>query len=129
MQITETSADGLKREFKIVVAAQEIDAKIDAKLRELTRTIKLPGFRPGKVPQSVLAQRFGGSVTHEVVENEVAETAERAVSERGLRVAMQAGERAVEPSGRDAVRGFTAVFEQILRVEMRALAIRRSGSV
>ena len=89
MQITETSVDGLKHEFKVVVAAQEIDAKIQAKLQELTRTVKLPGFRPGKVPLTVVRQRYGGSVTDEVVKAEVGEATQRAVSEHGLRVAMQ----------------------------------------
>ncbi len=89
MQITETNVDGLKREFKVVVAAQEIDAKIQAKLQELTRTVKLPGFRPGKVPLAVVSRRYGASVAHEVVETEVTEAAHQAVSDRGLRVAMQ----------------------------------------
>jgi trigger factor len=89
MQITETSVDGLKREFKVVVAAQEIDAKIQAKLQELTRTLKLPGFRPGKVPLAVVSQRFGGSVAHEVVEAEVGAVSRQAISDRGLRIAVQ----------------------------------------
>jgi trigger factor len=89
MQITETSVDGLKREFKVVIAAQEIDAKIQAKLQELTRTVKLPGFRPGKVPLTVVNQRYGGSVTQEVVETEVTEATQQVVRERGLRVALQ----------------------------------------
>ncbi|MEI6558438.1 MAG: trigger factor [Rhodospirillaceae bacterium] len=88
MQITETSADGLKHEFKIVIAAQEIDAKVQAKLLELSRTVKLPGFRPGKVPAKVLAQRYGASVVQDVVEHEVGEGARRATTERGLRPAV-----------------------------------------
>ena len=89
MQITETSADGLKREFKVVIPAQDIDGKVQAKLQDLARTIKLPGFRPGKVPQAVVAQRYSGSVVHEVVEHEIAASAEKTLSERGLRMAMQ----------------------------------------
>lgn len=89
MQITETSADGLKREFKVVIPAQDIDGKVQAKLQELSRTIKLPGFRPGKVPLAVVAQRYGGSVVHEVIEHEITATADATLSERGLRMAMQ----------------------------------------
>ena len=85
MQITETSADGLKREFKIVIAAQEIDGKVQAKLQELSRTIKMPGFRPGKVPAKVIAQRYGASVLKDVVDHEIRESARQAMSERGLR--------------------------------------------
>ena len=54
MQITETSADGLKREFKVVVAASDIDAKIESKLQEVGKQVNLPGFRPGKVPRSTV---------------------------------------------------------------------------
>ncbi len=89
MQITETSADGLKREFKIVIAAQEIDAKVQTKLDELSRTIKLPGFRPGKVPAKVVAQRYRASVVQDVVEQQIGEGARQATSERGLRPAMR----------------------------------------
>ncbi len=89
MQITETSADGLKREFKIVIAAQEIDAKVQVKLDELCRTMKLPGFRPGKVPAKVVAQRYRASVLQDVVEHEINESARRATAERGLRPAVQ----------------------------------------
>ena len=89
MQITETSADGLKREFQIVIAAQEIDAKVQVKLDELSRTIKLPGFRPGKVPAKVVAQRYRASVVQDVVEHEIRDGARQATTERGLRPALQ----------------------------------------
>ena len=89
MQITETSTDGLKHEFKIVIAAQDIDAKVQAKLQELSRTIKLPGFRPGKVPMALIGQRYAGSVRQDVIEAEVREAASKVVSERGLRPAVQ----------------------------------------
>ena len=89
MQITETSAEGLKREFKIVVAAEEIDAKVQVKLDELSRTIKLPGFRPGKVPAKVVAQRYRGSAVQEVLEEVVGNGVRQATSERGLRPALR----------------------------------------
>ncbi|MEI8393089.1 MAG: trigger factor [Rhodospirillaceae bacterium] len=89
MQITEISADGLKREFKVVIAAQEIDTKIQAKLKELCRTVKLPGFRPGKVPLVEVTRRFASSVNQEVVEVEIEASAKQALKDRGLRPALQ----------------------------------------
>ncbi|WP_029008554.1 trigger factor [Azospirillum halopraeferens] len=89
MQITETSADGLKREFKVVVSAKDIDEKVNLKLEEVRRQVQLPGFRPGKVPVSVVRQRYGGSVLREVLEDAVADSSRQAISERGLRVALQ----------------------------------------
>ncbi|MCA8928713.1 MAG: trigger factor, partial [Alphaproteobacteria bacterium] len=54
MQVTETLNEGLKREFDCVIAAAEISEKVDAKLQEIAPTMRLPGFRPGKVPMKVL---------------------------------------------------------------------------
>src|SRR5205085_3034079 len=71
MQVTETNADGLKREFKIVVPAGDIDAQISHRLGEIGRTLRLPGFRPGKVPMQILQRRFGPAVRGEVLETAV----------------------------------------------------------
>ena len=57
MQVTETGSEGLKREFTIVVEASEIESKVDARIAELAKTANMQGFRPGKVPQSLLRQR------------------------------------------------------------------------
>jgi trigger factor len=89
MQVTETSAEGLKREFKVVVPAQEIDKRVTNRLSELSGQVRLPGFRPGKVPMSLLRKRFGDSVMGEVLEGAVNETSQAAIAERGLRPAMQ----------------------------------------
>ncbi|MCZ4281993.1 trigger factor [Kiloniella laminariae] len=89
MQVTETNADNLKREFTVVVPATDIDAKIDSRLVELSSQVKLPGFRPGKVPMTMLKQRYGKSVMGEVLEALVNETSQNIISERSLRPAMQ----------------------------------------
>lgn len=89
MQVTETVAEGLKREFKVVVAAADIDARVDRKLEEVGKEVRIPGFRPGKVPHRILKQRFGKSVLGEVLEQTVAESASEAITEKELRPAMQ----------------------------------------
>jgi len=89
MQITETSADGLKREFKVIISAKDIDEKVNRKLEEIGRTTRMPGFRPGKVPMPIVKQRYGMSVLGEVLEEAVAESSGKALSERGLKPAMQ----------------------------------------
>ncbi len=75
MQVTQTLSDGLKREFKVVVSAKDIDEKLNDRLAELGRTLRLPGFRPGKVPSKILKQRFGRSVMGEILEQAVNESA------------------------------------------------------
>ncbi|MBX6368547.1 MAG: trigger factor [Rhodospirillales bacterium] len=89
MQITETSADGLKREYKVVIAAADIAQKVDARLSELGRNVRLPGFRPGKVPMSMLKKRYGAHVMGEVLEQAVGDSSAQAMRERGLRPALQ----------------------------------------
>src|SRR5690606_19367908 len=89
MQVTETLSEGLKRELKVVVSSTEIQEQVQAKLNEIGRTVRLPGFRPGKAPISLLKQRFGRAVMGEVLENTLKETSEKALDERGFKPAMQ----------------------------------------
>ncbi|EWY42107.1 trigger factor [Skermanella stibiiresistens SB22] len=89
MQITETSADGLKREYKVVIPAQEIETKVNSRLQELGRTLRIPGFRPGKVPMPIVKQRYAQSVMGEVLETAVTDSSQKAIDERGLRPALQ----------------------------------------
>jgi trigger factor len=88
MQVTETSVDGLKREFRIVVPAGELEDKLVSRLDELGRTIRLPGFRPGKVPMQILRRRYGPSVLGEVVESTVQGSSEDTIREHNLRPAL-----------------------------------------
>ncbi len=89
MQITETNVEGLKREFTVTVASNDIEQKMQARLSEIGRTIRLPGFRPGKVPMPVLRKRYGASVMGEVLEKAVSDSSAQAMLERNLRPAMQ----------------------------------------
>ena len=89
MQVTETLSDGLKRAFSVVVPGAEIEGKVRAKLAEVSRTMKLPGFRPGKVPVNLVRQRYGASITAEVMQDSLNTAADLVVEERGLRPAGQ----------------------------------------
>ncbi len=88
MKVTETSADGLKREFKITVPASELEDQVARRLGEIGRTVRIPGFRPGKVPLPLLRKRFGGAVRGEVLESAVQDSSTEAISERNLRPAL-----------------------------------------
>ena len=89
MQITETSAEGLKHEFSVTVEAGDIEKQVKARLTELSRTVRLPGFRPGKVPLKLLRQRYGRSVMGEVLERAVSDSSAAAMRDRNLRPALQ----------------------------------------
>jgi trigger factor len=88
MQVTETHAEGLKREFTITVPAGDLEAEITRRLGELGRQIRLPGFRPGKVPMQILRRRFGPSVRGEVLQSALQTSSSEAISERNLRPAL-----------------------------------------
>ncbi|MGK9169658.1 trigger factor [Inquilinus limosus] len=89
MQVIETSTEGLRHEFKIVVPAADIEQRVQTELVKLAGRVKLPGFRPGKVPVSLMKQRYGKSVMGEVLEGAVDEGVRQALDERKLRPALR----------------------------------------
>ncbi|NVN86304.1 MAG: trigger factor [Rhodopseudomonas sp.] len=89
MQVKETVADGLKREFQISVPAADIDAKVDAQLVDMKDKVKLNGFRPGKVPVGHLKRLYGRSVAAETIDKLIRETNDAIFTERGFRLATE----------------------------------------
>ena len=89
MQVQETLAEGLKREFKVVVPAAELDAKVDTRLADLKDRVQIRGFRPGKVPVTHLKKVYGRSVLAETIDATVQETNAKIVSDNGFRVAAE----------------------------------------
>ncbi|MFT8718290.1 trigger factor [Acetobacter sp.] len=89
MQVTETLSEGLKHAFTVVVPSAELEKKEEARLKEVAAAANLPGFRPGKVPLSVIRQRYGQSVKGEVLEQAVNDSLRDLFQERDLRPAQQ----------------------------------------
>ncbi|MDB5375542.1 MAG: Trigger factor, ppiase [Belnapia sp.] len=89
MQVTEVANDGLKRAYTILVPAADIAAERTRRLDELGRDLRLPGFRPGKIPATVVKQRYGQAVMSEVLEQSVNKATQQVVTDRGLRPALQ----------------------------------------
>ncbi|EHH68584.1 trigger factor [Gluconobacter morbifer] len=89
MQVTPTLNEGLKRAFTVVVPSADLQARRDARLAEVAKTIKLPGFRPGKVPASLVKQRYGASVNAELLEEFVNDATGKLLQEQNIRPAMQ----------------------------------------
>jgi trigger factor len=88
MNVTETSAEGLKREFKITIPANEVEEQITKRLGEVGQMVRIPGFRPGKVPIPLLRKRYGAAVRGEVLESAVQDSSAAAIRERNLRPAL-----------------------------------------
>jgi trigger factor len=89
MQVTQTLDEGLKREFKIVVSASDLDARLNERLATLKDRVNINGFRKGKVPIGHLKKLYGKSVMAEVVEQVVADANRKIVDDNGLKLAMQ----------------------------------------
>lgn len=89
MQITQTKSEELKREFIVTMTAQEIDERVNERLNELGKTVKMPGFRPGKVPLNLLKSKYGKAVMGEVLEHAVNDSTLKAINENSLRPAMR----------------------------------------
>jgi trigger factor len=120
MQVTETLSDGLKRGFTIVVPEPELAAKREKRLTELSRTMQLPGFRPGKVPMSMVRKRYGDAVAAEIVEGAVNDASDRLLAERGLRPAAQPRLEVTKP-GQNSDLEFTLELELLPDITIPAL--------
>jgi trigger factor len=89
MQVTETLADGLKREYRVVVTLNELDAKVNERLEDLKDKVRINGFRPGKVPVAHLKRVYGRSVMAEAIEQAVRDTNAQIITDNGFKLAME----------------------------------------
>jgi trigger factor len=89
MQVTETLSQGLKREYSIVLSAEDLSQRLDGQLAEMKDKIRLNGFRPGKVPVAHLKRVYGRSVMAEVMQEAISEANKQILDEKGLRLAQE----------------------------------------
>lgn len=89
MQVTETRSEGLSREYKVSLAATELQERLTSELETLKGRVKINGFRPGKVPLGHLRKLYGRSVMADVVQNAVNEANRKIVEENGLKLAQE----------------------------------------
>jgi len=87
MQVTETLSQGLKREFKVVLPATELEERLNSELSTLKDRVRINGFRPGKVPVGHLRKVYGRSVMADVLQNAVNEANRKIVEDNGLKLA------------------------------------------
>ena len=121
MAVNVETLEKLERKMTLTLPVESIQSEVDARLRKLARTVKMDGFRPGKVPMSVVARQYGYSVQYEVMNDKVGEAFFNAANEANLRVAGQPTitEKEGAPEGQMA---FDAVFEVFPEVKIGDLA-------
>ncbi len=117
MSVTVETLEKLERKITLTLPVGVIQTEVDSRLRKLARTVKMDGFRPGKVPMNVVAQRYGYSVHYEVMNDKVGEAFATAANEAKLRVAGQPRitESEKAPEGQMA---FDAIFEVFPEVKI-----------
>jgi trigger factor len=121
MAVTVETLEKLERKITLSLPLAAIQTEVDNRLKKLARTVKMDGFRPGKVPMNVVAQRYGYSVHYEVLNDKVGEAFSQAANEAQLRVAGQPKitEKEGSPEGQVT---FDAVFEVYPEVKIGDLA-------
>jgi trigger factor len=121
MAVTVETLEKLERKITLALPLNTIQSEVDSRLKRLARTVKMDGFRPGKVPMNVVAQRYGYSVHYEVLNDKVGEAFAVAANEAQLRVAGQPKitEKEGAPEGQVT---FDAVFEVFPEVKIGDLA-------
>jgi len=96
MQIIEKSGEGLSRVYGVTVPAADLTEKLEARIAEITPTLKIKGFRPGKVPTAHVRRLYGKALMGEVVEQTLSETTQKVIADNNLR---PAGEPDLKPEG------------------------------
>jgi len=89
MQVKEIKSEGLKHELEVIVPANDIAKHVETRLLEVGKTVKIQGFRPGKVPMDILKQRYGRAVLGEVLETAVNDATKQVIEDKKLKPAMQ----------------------------------------
>ncbi len=89
MQVKQLKQEGLNHELEITVGADDIASRVDTRLEEVAKTVKIPGFRPGKVPMKIMKQKYGKAVMGEVLESAVNETSQTALKDKDIIPALQ----------------------------------------
>src|ERR1700722_10876678 len=130
MQVSVTTTHGLERRLEIAVPGERVAGEVDQRLKRLTRTARIKGFRPGKVPYAVVRQQFGSQVHAQTVSDLMQSTFAEAVSQQRLRPA--GGPRiepiAVEPGSELR---YAAIFEVLPEVTLKpldAIAVERPSA-
>lgn len=127
MQVTQVAAEGLVRQFKVVVPAAEIEDRVSTRLEDLKGRVRMPGFRPGKVPLGLLRKQYGKGLLGEVVEAAVDEGAKKAIGEHRLKPALRPK---IEITAFDEGRDLEFAIElellpEVPEIDLKAIALTR----
>ncbi len=130
MAVNVETLEKLERRITLTVPASEISSEVETRLKKLSRTVKADGFRPGKVPMSVVAQRYGYSVQYEVVNDRVGQAFNDATNEARLRVAgaPRITQKEEAPEGQIAFDATFEVYPEVKIGDLATVEVERIGT-
>ncbi|WP_338415911.1 trigger factor [uncultured Sphaerotilus sp.] len=130
MAVTVETLDKLERRITLTLSAVELQTEVENRLKRMARTVKIDGFRPGKVPMSVVAQRYGYSVQYEVMNDKVGQAFQEAATEAQVRVAgtPRITEKEEAPEGQVAFDATFEVYPDVVVSDLTAVEIERVSS-
>ena len=120
MQVSVESGEGLTRTLKVTLPAEKVDEVVNAKLQEDARTVRLDGFRPGKVPVRVVRQRFGAQIRQEAYGELIQSSFQEAAVQENLR---PVGEPSIDLQETEGGLTYTATFEVMPEVELKDFSV------
>ena len=132
MQIQLVTEEGLSRAFDVTVPATDFETRVDTNLAGFAKDLKLPGFRPGKVPQAVIRHRYRSSIMEEVMNETVQEAVRQALSDNTLTAAAPATVTEIKPfdEGEDVKFSFTIeIMPEIELTDFSKLKFERMNPV
>lgn len=127
MQVSIEPLEGLQRKMTISLPAEQVDSAIDKKLKELSRTIRLDGFRPGKVPVSIVRQKYGPAVREEVIGDLIESSYREALVQEEVRPAGPPKIEAMDSKDTSSL-SFAAIFEvypEVEKVELESVEVEK----
>ena len=89
MKTVETENEGLKRAYKLIIPAKDIDARVDGEVKRIAPTVRMPGFRPGKVPPNLIRKMHGEALMRDALNTAVQDSVQQLLDDKKLRPAMQ----------------------------------------
>ena len=130
MAVNVETLEKLERKITLNLPVETIRDEVNTRLKRLARQVKIDGFRPGKVPMNIVAQRYGYSVHYEVMNDKVGEAFNQAANEAQLRVAGQPRINEAEgaPEGQMAFEAIFEVYPEVKIADLSTVEIERVTS-
>jgi trigger factor len=128
MQTVETLNEGLKRGYRITISAKDIDAKIDQELKSIAPQVRMPGFRPGKVPANLVRKMHGPRLQQQALETAIQESVQKLITDEKIRPAMQPSVRLDEdhqPGGDAIVEVEVETLPEVPEAQVEGLKLER----